>query len=131
MNQEFEEMFRRCITDLDSLAEKWTARFQEGLDKHIESLMRDAFDPERFMDFLRSSGADFWALSGAASGQPPFDPYRVLGLDRSANDEEIKKRYRTMLYKLHPDMAGVEGTSMLLQIVMAAYQTIGKERGWQ
>ena len=131
MNQEFEEMFHRCITDLDSLAGKWTARFQEGLDRHIDSLMRDAFDPERFMDFLRSTGADFSALSGASFSQPPFDPYRVLGLDRSASDGEVKKRYREMLYRLHPDTAGVDGTSMLLQIVMAAYQAIGRERGWQ
>jgi len=54
----------------------------------------------------------------------------VLGLDKSATDEDIKKRYHELLKKLHPDTAGVEGTSFLLQMVMAAYEIIKRERGW-
>ncbi|MCR5580331.1 MAG: J domain-containing protein [Pseudobutyrivibrio sp.] len=32
-----------------------------------------------------------------------MDPYRVLGVDRTASDEEIKKAYRTLSRKYHPD----------------------------
>ncbi|RLC91403.1 MAG: hypothetical protein DRI39_10445 [Chloroflexi bacterium] len=63
--------------------------------------------------------------------QSGLDPYRILGLDRSASDEEIKKRYRELLHKLHPDTAGVEGTGFLLQMVLTAYETIKRERGWE
>ena len=31
------------------------------------------------------------------------DPYNVLGLERGASDEEVKKAYRTLSRKYHPD----------------------------
>ncbi len=60
-----------------------------------------------------------------------IEPYRVLGLDKSATDDQVKRRYRELVVKLHPDTAGVEGTGFLLQVVVAAYQQIAKERRWQ
>ena len=32
------------------------------------------------------------------------DPYKVLGLDRNASDEDVKRAYRTLAKKYHPDL---------------------------
>ena len=60
-----------------------------------------------------------------------IDSYRVLGLEKSVTDDQIKKRYRELVVRLHPDTAGVKGTEFLFQLVTAAYQQISKERGWR
>jgi DnaJ-class molecular chaperone len=59
------------------------------------------------------------------------DPYRILGLQKTDSDDQVKKRYREMVVKLHPDTAGVKGTEFLFQLVLAAYRQISRERGWQ
>ena len=56
--------------------------------------------------------------------------YRVLGLEKTASDEEIKKRYRDLAKRLHPDVAGKE-TEHLFKLIQAAYELIARQRGWK
>ena len=83
------------------------------------------------MRFVAGMGIDLSLIPNLVGKQEGFDPYRVLNLDRSASDKEVKKRYRELLIKLHPDTAGVRGTDFLLQMMIAAYQQITKERRWK
>ena len=36
------------------------------------------------------------------------DYYEILGVDRNASDDDIRKAYRKMSRKYHPDLAGAE-----------------------
>ena len=70
-------------------------------------------------------------MGNQSSRTAGIDSYRVLGLEKSVTDDQIKKRYRELVVRLHPDTAGVKGTEFLFQFVTAAYQQISKERGWR
>lgn len=103
----------------------------EEVQSWMNDLLRDAFSPESLLRFVASLGIDLSRIPNLIGQQGGFDPYRVLGLEKSATDEDVKKRYRELLIKLHPDTAGVRGTDFLLQMMIMAYQQIARERGWQ
>ncbi len=97
----------------------------------MDDLLRDAFNPESFLRYITSMGIDLSQVPNMVGQRDGFNPYRVLGLENTATDQEVKKRYRELLVKLHPDTAGVRGTDFLLQMMIAAYREIAKERGWE
>ena len=96
----------------------------------MDDLLRDAFNPESFLRYAAGLGFDLSQVPNLVGKNDDFDPYRVLGLEKTAKDEEVKKRYRELLKKLHPDTAEVRGTDFLLQMMITAYQQIEKERRW-
>lgn len=54
------------------------------------------------------------------------DLYKVLGVSRDASDTEIKKAYRKLAKKLHPDLSpGDSGKAAEFQRVGAAYDILG------
>jgi len=133
MTEKLDDLYKSWMSDLNKLGKQWSGEFQETVEGYVDSVMRDAFDPRKFMEFLRSSGVDFTGLLGAlrGQGQPAADPYWILGLEKSASDEAVKERYRQLARKLHPDASGTEGTSRFFQMVQAAYEAIKRERGLQ
>lgn len=53
------------------------------------------------------------------------DPYKVLGLERGASDEEVKKAYRRLAKKYHPDLnPGDQEAARKMREVNAAYEQI-------
>ena len=60
------------------------------------------------------------------------DPYKVLGVSRDAADDDIKKAYRALARKYHPDnYAGsdlADLASEKMKEINEAYDTIQRER---
>ena len=53
------------------------------------------------------------------------DPYKVLGVSPNASDDEIKKAYRTLAKKYHPDMnPGNKDAERKMNEINAAYDQI-------
>ena len=53
------------------------------------------------------------------------DPYQVLGLERGASDEEVKKAYRRLAKKYHPDAnPGDAEAARKMQEINAAYELL-------
>jgi len=60
------------------------------------------------------------------------DPYSILGLDRSATDEEVKKAYRKLALEHHPDRTGGDDTRF--KEIAEAYDILSdpkKKAQWQ
>ena len=96
----------------------------------MDDLLRDAFNPEAFLRYAAGMGIDLSQAPNLIGRHDGIDPYRVLGLEKTATDAEVRTRYRELLKKLHPDTAGIRGTDFLLQLMIAAYQKIATERRW-
>jgi len=110
--------------------ERILGEMRSNVHRWMDELLREAFNPESFLRLVASMGLDLSQVPNLIGKPEGFDAYRVLGLEKTATDGEVKKRYRELLIKLHPDTAGVRGTDFLLQMMIAAYQQIAKERGW-
>jgi len=72
----------------------------------------------------------------APAGEPAVkqDYYELLGVERTATDDEIKKAYRRKALEAHPDRnyGNEEGATRLFAEIQAAYEVLAdpQERAW-
>ncbi|SFR35401.1 DnaJ like chaperone protein [Robiginitalea myxolifaciens] len=84
--------------------------------------------------YLRLSRTDFESIM-AMFVRSADTAYTILEIERSATDEEVKKAYRTMAKKYHPDRVNTadeaikRGAEEKFKEVQKAYEAIQKERG--
>ena len=84
--------------------------------------------------YLRIGRYDFESIK-AMFLKTTDQAYRILEITKSASDEEVKKAYRKMAKKYHPDRVLTEneaikrGAEEKFKEVQKAYESIQKERG--
>lgn len=80
------------------------------------------------------------SYNGNYSSQSKLDAaYKVLGIEKSASDGEVKKAHRRLMLKYHPDRLASQGlTEEMIRMytekakdIQAAFDTIKKERGFK
>ncbi|MFP4481517.1 MAG: J domain-containing protein [Thermovirgaceae bacterium] len=72
----------------------------------------------------------------AGASREPADPYEILGCRRSDSDEVVRKHYRELVAKYHPDKfigqnldkEFIELASRKFQRIQEAYEKIRRER---
>lgn len=81
--------------------------------------------------------ADFARIRESQLGPDKGDPYTILGIARTASNEEIKATWRKLVRDTHPDKLMAQGlpkefieiANEKLATINAAYDKIAKERG--
>lgn len=92
---------------------------------------------QRISDIFRISRLDFESLKAPYMKQVDRDwAYKALEIQPSASNDEIKKAYRTMAKKYHPDLVNDLGEDVKrsatekFRSVNEAYESLKKERGF-
>ena len=101
-------------------------------DGHVD--LNEVNVVQTIANYLNISQKDFDSIK-AMFFKDPSNAYKVLEVNEQATNEEIKKAYRKMAIKYHPDKVSALGEEFQkaakekFQKVQEAYDTIRKERG--
>ncbi|SKA63954.1 DnaJ like chaperone protein [Succinivibrio dextrinosolvens DSM 3072] len=131
---------------------------RDSMEQYIRSRYNEMHFEQQFRDFYRSryerentgSGYDYSrsdssydnsssSYSGSGFGSSKLDSaYKILGVESSASDDEIKKAHKRLMLKYHPDRLASQGlTPEMIKLytekakdIQAAFDLIKKERGF-
>ncbi|MEZ4875237.1 MAG: TerB family tellurite resistance protein [Flavobacteriaceae bacterium] len=102
-------------------------------DGHVSS--PEVMEISRIAGYLGIQMRDFESIK-AMFFQNPDSAYKILEIERTATDAEVKKAYREMVKKYHPDKlqhmdeAYRKGAEEKFRKVQEAYEQLQKERGF-
>ena len=115
------------------------AAYADGVfDNSEHNALRDIAQKLHFpLHELENLIQQFSATKSGTKGISVDDAYKVLGIDKSLNDKEIKRAYRRLLAQHHPDKLVAKGlpeemqklANEKTQEIISAYEIIKKHRG--
>ncbi len=147
--------------DLEEVCEKVLYNLNHQSKIYIISILftiikaKDTFTPEEIYTIqsisrdIGISGYEFESMlnhfkSGSFRGQNysqsrvyKIDPYQVLEIDKNVENEDIKKQFRKLSKKYHPDVTTnlseneQKETEIKMKEIINAYEIIKKERGFK
>jgi DnaJ like chaperone protein len=120
------------------------AVLEELLECLFHIAMADGTLHPKELDYLRQvagifgfSDAEFDAIRAAEAGSDKADPYRILGIDRQADNDAVRAAYRKLSRENHPDALIAQGVppefvevaNGRMAAINGAYDRIKQERG--
>ncbi len=97
--------------------------FESKKDKTYEKYHSDWTDDYVDFTYTRPSQADAEFRQAAKNSTLP-DYYKILDVPRNASQNEIKKRYRELAKKLHPDKSKEEKPDETMAKINRAYEIL-------
>lgn len=103
-------------------------------DGHVSQI--EVEDLKRMAMYLGIPVQEAESILAMFGGQDVNSAYKVLEIDPSASDDEVKKAYKKMAIKHHPDKVESLGDDVKkaaeekFKSIVAAYEAIKKERGF-
>jgi len=91
---------------------------------------------KRISVYLYISNRDFESIKAMFYKKTAYDPYKILEITTTATEVEVKKAYRTLAKKHHPDKLRhlgeehIKGAEEKFQAIQKAYEIIKNERGF-
>jgi DnaJ like chaperone protein len=91
---------------------------------------------KQIAEMMGVSNVDFESVKNMFYRNVDSD-YKVLGIEATATDEEVKKAYRKMAIKFHPDKVAQmgeeyqKGAKEKFQKIQESYDAIKKRRGFK
>lgn len=102
-------------------------------DKYVDS--QELHVLQTIANYLGISGKDFHSIAAMFKARDVASAYEILEIEKGATDTEVKKAYRKMALKYHPDKVAQLGeehknaAKEKFVKVQEAYEQIKKERG--
>lgn len=135
------EMNAARISQFLAVRTQYAARLQivhflfsiANADGHVSE--PEALKIREIAGYLKLGSKDFESIM-AMFFKTTDNAYKILEIDKSATDAEVKKAFRTMAKKYHPDRiqhmdeAYIKGAEEKFRKVQEAYEQIQKERGF-
>ncbi|NXI56782.1 DJB12 protein, partial [Chloroceryle aenea] len=113
----------------------------ESLNKNEQSANGQSQSRESTNSQFKKTNGDFSSANGEAGGEAPKDYpqdqvdavkrvkqckdyYEILGVNREASDEDLKKSYRKLALKFHPDKNHTPGATEAFKAIGNAYAVL-------
>lgn len=101
---------------------------QKNYKKHLDTIQRvcrqDDTSENRYL--YKNAQKMYESYVGVVEFKKknPSDLYGLLGVDKGASEEDIKKSYRKLVLKFHPDRSLIPESGEVLQTILNAYNTL-------
>jgi DnaJ like chaperone protein len=93
------------IDDLVILGLLWRYLYLRKKKREAFQKYHRSSQSSRSYEYYKRAAGEGGSRSGTAAEEPaePWDPYKILEIERGASQQEIKTAYRQLAGKYHPD----------------------------